>query len=78
MTIREIAEHFKISEKSARNKICKAGLKRDRMHKGKALYRTNNLHLLATDNNKYYPLKTTIIYHIYESKMNFNDRILEH
>jgi hypothetical protein len=73
LNVDQIAEHLKISVKSVRNKICKTGLKKSKTVKGRSLYAIGDLHLLGNDLNKYYPIKTTIIYHIYESKINFDN-----
>lgn len=71
VTIEQIANHFKISVKSARNKLSRIGIKKVKTVNRKAFYLFNDLHQLKKDETKYYPLKTTIIYHIYESKMNY-------
>jgi hypothetical protein len=71
LNVDEVADQLRISVKAVRNKISKTGLKKAKTVKGRALYAIGDLHLLGKDLNKYYPLKTTIIYHIYESKLNF-------
>jgi hypothetical protein len=70
LNVDEIADQLRISVKAVRNKISKTGLKKVKTLNRRALYAIGDLHLLGKDLNKYYPLKTTIIYHIYESKMN--------
>ena len=73
LKIEDIAKELNISVKSVRNKLSKAGLKKAKTDKGNSLYLHSDLLLLKTDQNKYYPIKTTVTYHIYESKMNYEN-----
>jgi DNA-binding NarL/FixJ family response regulator len=66
----QIAAQLNISVKAVRNKIYKIGLKKVKTKDKRALYNENQIESLSMDNCKYYPLKTTVIYYIYESKMN--------
>jgi len=66
----QIATQLNISVKAVRNKIYKIGLKKVKTKDKRALYNENQIESLSMDNCLYYPLKTTIIYYIYESKMN--------
>jgi len=66
----QIAIQLNISVKAVRNKIYKIGLKKVKTKDKRALYNENQIESLSMDNCLYYPLKTTIIYYIYESKMN--------
>jgi len=66
----QIATQLNISVKAVRNKIYKIGLKKVKTKDKRALYNENQIESLSMDNCLYYPLKTTVIYYIYESKMN--------
>jgi len=66
----QISEQLNISVKAVRNKIYKIGLKKVKTKDKRALYNENQIESLSMDNCIYYPLKTTVIYYIYESKMN--------
>jgi len=66
----QIATQLNISVKAVRNKIYKIGLKKVKTKDKRALYNENQIESLSMDNCIYYPLKTTVIYYIYESKMN--------
>jgi len=66
----QIATQLNISVKAVRNKIYKIGLKKVKTKDKRALYNENQIESLSMDNCIYYPLKTTITYYIYESKMN--------
>lgn len=64
----EIAKILGVSYKTAQNKITKAGIKKTISKRGRSLYLESQVLRLTTQ--KYYPVKTTEVYYIYESKMN--------
>jgi predicted transcriptional regulator len=68
--IEEIASALKISVKSARNKISKAGLKKTKTENGRALYQKLDLQYFEDEIVRYFAVRTIETYYIYESKMN--------
>jgi hypothetical protein len=68
--IEEIASTLKISVKSARNKISKAGLKKTTTENGRSLYLKSDLQFFQDEIVRYFAVRTIETYHIYESKMN--------
>jgi len=66
----QIATQLNISVKAVRNKISKKGVKKVKTKNRRALYSQSQIESINIDRNKYYPLKTTVTYYIYESKMN--------
>jgi hypothetical protein len=82
LTTEEIARKLKIKTNSCVAKLFKKGIKRAKKVNGQSLFLESKLYLLQDVEqrnfpfkqeppNKYYPLKTTETYHIYESKMNY-------
>ncbi len=74
-TAKEIGILLGITDKSVRNKLSKLGLQKVKTDGfGKALYSNEQIKQLNYKpndiKNKYYPIYTETIYHIYESKMN--------
>jgi hypothetical protein len=68
--IEEIATTLKISVKSARNKISKAGLKKTTTENGRSLYLKSDLQFFQDEIVRYCEIRTIETYYIYESKMN--------
>ena len=68
--IEEIAATLKISVKSARNKISKAGLKKTTTENGRSLYLKSDLQFFQDEIVRYCEIRTIETYYIYESKMN--------
>jgi len=66
----QIATQLNISVKAVRNKLSKKGVKKVKTKNRRALYSQSQIESINIDRNKYYHLKTTVIYYIYESKMN--------
>jgi Fe2+ transport system protein FeoA len=52
-TIEQIANHFKVSIKSARNKLSNNGIKKHKSVNGRALYLFNDLHKIKKDNTRF-------------------------
>ena len=75
LKIEDIAKELNISVVAARNRVFKNNIKKVKTKKRRAYYDSNVLQLLGTEIIKYYPIKTTVIYHIYESKMNYEKNI---
>ena len=73
LNVDQIAQRLKISVKATRNKISYTGLKKAKTVNRRALYLESELHLLGKVLHKYYPLKTTVTYYIYQSKMNYEN-----
>lgn len=71
-TIEDIAVLFGISKSSAKYRIYKLGFKKNKMVNKNAVYSQNIVDALKKVTVLYYPLKTTVTYHIYESKMNYD------
>lgn len=70
-TFEQIAENLNTTVCAVKHKIYKRGIKRAELKNNIAYYHSDVLKLLSKEQPiKYYPLKTTITYHIYESKMN--------
>ena len=75
LKIEDIAKELNISVVSARNRVFKNNIKKVKTENRRAYYNSNVVQLLGTEIIKYYPIKTTVIYHIYESKMNYEKNI---
>ena len=74
LKIEEIAKELNISVVAARNRVFKNNIQKVKTTNRRAYYNSNVLQLLGTEIIKYYPIKTTVTYHIYESKMNYENR----
>jgi len=68
--IDEIAEILGITKSAVRNRIFDKGIKKIKTVNGKAFFSEYQIEFINKYNHKYYPLKTTVIYYIYESKIN--------
>ena len=73
LKIEDIAKELNISVVAARNRVFKNNIQKVKTKNRRAYYNSNVLQLLGTEIIKYYPIKTTITYHIYESKMNYEN-----
>jgi hypothetical protein len=71
LKIEDIAKELNISLAAARSRVFKNNIKKVKSKNRRAYYSSNAIELLMQTDIKYYPLKTTVIYHIYESKMNY-------
>jgi hypothetical protein len=75
MTIREIAEYLDLKTDAVKFQIYRRKIKRVKLKNRNAYYSRDVLSIFEQHRNtKYYPLKTTIIYHVYESKMNYESK----
>lgn len=70
LKIEEIAQELNITVAAARSRICKNNIKKVKTKNRYAYYNSNVVQLLSKEIIKYYPIKQTVSYHIYESKMN--------
>lgn len=70
----QISEILGVSYKTARRRIYRNNIPKVKTKNKRALYSENCIELIGNKEIAYYPIKTTIIYHIYESKMNYDNR----
>lgn len=82
LTVRQIAIELGLSTSVVYNRINSYELKADKVKRGTSLYSEDKMLILKNpptrnskyinyvDVIKYYPLKTTVVYEIYQSKLN--------
>ena len=74
LTIKEIAEKLDLKTDAVKFQIYRRKIKRVKLKNRNAYYSYDVLNIFEKHSTtKFYPLKTTITYHIYESKMNYEN-----
>jgi predicted site-specific integrase-resolvase len=66
----QIAERLQISKSAVRNRIFDKGIKKIKTKNGRVFFSEYQIEAIANETKMYYPLKTIVTYHIYESKIN--------